>query len=136
MPADDLDLVVKGVRYSGWESIRVTRSIESIAGSFALQVSDRWGGLDRPWPIQEEDECTVLIGGQVVISGFIDKRTIALTKDSRTLTYSGRDRAAALVDCSATAQGSSVVSKPGAAGDIDPSNHSSESTKWVYPNID
>jgi prophage tail gpP-like protein len=134
--ADDVQLAVNGVRYEGFESIRVTRSIESIAGSFTLGVSDRWGGQDEPWPIREEDECTVLIGGEVVISGFVDKRSISLTATSRTLTYSGRDRAAALVDCSATAQGASVITKAGSAGDIDPSSHKAESTKWVYSNID
>jgi hypothetical protein len=33
--------------------------IEAVAGGFALGFSDRWGNLARPWPIQEEDECSV-----------------------------------------------------------------------------
>jgi len=101
MPVD-LALVVNGRRYSGWKSLKVTRSIESIAGSFALEVSDRWGGSGEPWPIVEEDECEVEIGGHTVITGFIDKRgPLTLAATQRGLTYSGRDRAAALVDCSA-----------------------------------
>jgi len=100
MPVE-VALIVGGRRYSGWKSIRVTRSIESIAGSFALEVSDRWGGQDQPWPIVEEDACRVEIGDEVVIDGYVDKRSLSLSASQRALSYSGRDRAAALVDCSA-----------------------------------
>lgn len=96
----DLSLLVNGIRYGGWKSVRVTRSIESISGSFELEASDRWGGQDVPWPIMEEDACRVEIDGAVVIDGFIDKRSIALSADARTLSYSGRDGAGILVDCS------------------------------------
>lgn len=99
--SDDVGLIVEGKRYSGWKSIRITDSIESIAGSFALDVSDRWDGQSAPWPILEEDECTVDIDGEVVINGYVDKRNLSFSATSRTLGYEGRDKAAALVDCSA-----------------------------------
>lgn len=101
MAKAEIELVVGAWRYGGWKSVRVTRSIESIAGSFALDVSDRWGALNEPWPIVEEDPCRVEIDGETVIDGFVDKRSISATKDARTLSYTGRDRAAVLVDCSA-----------------------------------
>ena len=59
MPDDNVELVVEGFPYSGWKSIRITQSIESIAGSFAVEANDRWGDLDAlgnladPWPIAE-----------------------------------------------------------------------------------
>lgn len=96
----DLELLVDGRRYSGWKSVSVMRSAESISGSFSLGVSDRWGGQELPWPIAEEDECSVLIGGRPVITGYVDQRSISISAGARTLSYSGRDRAAALVDCS------------------------------------
>lgn len=115
----ELTLVVGGFSYGGWKSIRVTRSIESLAGSFALDVSDRWDGEDDPWPISEEDACRVEIDGVVVINGYIDKRSLSASASSRTLSYTGRDRAAALVDNSMIVQGASV-----------------NGNKWVYRNID
>lgn len=121
----DLFLVVSGRRYGGWKSIRVTRSIESIAGSFAVDVSDRWDGQTDPWPIVEEDLCRVEIDTgpptrkTVVIDGFVDKRSLSVSKDARTLTYTGRDRAAALVDCSLLVEGASVAGH-----------------KWTYRNLD
>ena len=107
-----IDLIVEGFPYTGWSSIRVTRSIESLAGSFALETTDRWGDLNalgklaEPWPIAEEDPCRVVIttdqGKKItVIDGYVDKRNPSADKSSRTLGYEGRDRAAALVDCSA-----------------------------------
>lgn len=98
--ADEVTLVVGGFAYGGWKSVRVTRSIESIAGSFHLEVSDRWAGQDEPWPVAEEDACQIRIGDEVVIDGYVDRRAFALAGQQRSLTYSGRDRAAALVDCS------------------------------------
>ena len=97
----ELRLSVGGRQYGGWKAIQVIRSIETLAGSFDLDVSDRWGGQDVPWPIVEEDECRVEIDGVTVIDGYVDRRRLAISADQRSLGYSGRDRAAALVDCSA-----------------------------------
>lgn len=108
----EIALVVGGVRYKAWKSVRVVRSIESLAGSFALEVSDRRGARDEPLAIAEEDPCRVELDGETVIDGYVDKRNLSASATSRTLSYTGRDRAAALVD-------SSVVLK-----------------KWTYRNVD
>lgn len=94
---NDLRLLVEGFRHGGWKSLRVTQTMEGIAGSFALETTDRWGA-EESWSILEEDECQVLIGDDVVIDGFVDKRNPAFDKSARTLSLTGRDRAAALVD--------------------------------------
>lgn len=123
--AVDVSLIVNGRRYSGWESVRVTRSIETLAGSFALQVSDRWGDDDGdPLPIEPEDACRVEIGepgkaGTVVIDGYIDAPDINVNATSRALSFTGKDRAAALVECSLLVGGASVTG-----------------SKWSYKNID
>ncbi len=94
----EVSLLVNNRRYRGWESIRIDRSIENIAGSFTLSVNDRWASQDEPWPIAEEDECRVEIDGEIVIDGWIDRRTPQLDGATRRLTFTGRDRAGALVD--------------------------------------
>lgn len=99
--SSSLEIVVNGRRYGGWKSIHVTRSIESLSGSFVLEVSDRWGAASEPWPIVEEDACRVEIDGVTVIDGYIDERSLSADANSRALSYSGRDRSAVLVDCSA-----------------------------------
>lgn len=103
--ADEIELIVGGLRYAGWESIEVTRSISSMAGSFDLAVSDRWGAASKPWPIAEGSACQVAIGGEVVIDGYVSRRRISIDATSRRLSVVGRDRAAELVDCSAIVTG-------------------------------
>jgi prophage tail gpP-like protein len=109
MASDDVALLVGGRRYAGWKSIRVTLTMEGIAGGFALEVSDRWGGQAEPWPIAEGDPCRVEVSGQIVIDGYVDKRGQSVDATSRTLRYSGRDRAADLVDCSAIVEAGTVT---------------------------
>lgn len=96
----ELVLKVNGVDYAGWTAARVKRSIEAIAGSFELEVVDRWTEAQEPWPIFEEDECSLSIDGQELIRGWVDKRSIMYAANSRAFVVSGRDRTAALVDCS------------------------------------
>lgn len=97
----DLRLRVNGREFAGWKSARVTRGIESVSGSFELAVSDRWAGQAVAWPIVEEDECTLILEGEHVITGHVDRRTLSLGAEDHSLTVSGRDLAGALVDCSA-----------------------------------
>jgi prophage tail gpP-like protein len=97
----DLRLRVNGADYGGWTTARVTRGIESIAGSFELSVSDRWAGQATPWPIGEEDECKLLLGDDVVLTGHVDRRSLAYGPEEHALSVSGRDRTGLLVDCSA-----------------------------------
>lgn len=114
---EGVELLVDEFRYPGWKGIRVTNSIESIAGSFSLDTSDRWG--EDPWAIMEGNACKVLVDGNVLIDGYIDKRDLSSSASSRTLVYSGRDRAAQLVDCSAIVD-AGTVSKG----------------KWTFTNVD
>ncbi len=118
MAAPEIQLVVGGAIYSGWKSVRVTQSLESLAGSFALSVSDRWTDEFIPQPIREEDSCRVTIDGKPVIDGFIDSREITSDASARALTYAGKDRAGALVENSLLVAGASV-----------------KGAKWTYYNI-
>jgi prophage tail gpP-like protein len=94
-------LRVRGKEYRGWKSVRVTRSIESVSGTFELSVSERWAESSAPWPILEEDECVLLIGGETVITGYVEQREPAFSPSDHSLTVGGRDRTGDLVDSSA-----------------------------------
>jgi prophage tail gpP-like protein len=114
-----LFLVAGGRRYNGWKSIRVVRTIEGLTGQFALEVSDRWDGEVEPWPVVEGDACQVEIDDQIVISGYIDKRKLVGSFSSRSLSYTGRDRAQDVVDCSLLLDDAAT-----------------KGNKWTYRNID
>lgn len=97
----DVRLLVNGREYAGWTSARITRGLEAIAGSFSLSVSERWGGPAGAWPIADEDACEVQLEKTPILSGYIDVRSHGLDAESHTLSVQGRDKAGALVDCSA-----------------------------------
>ena len=100
-PANICELLVDGTAYGGWKAIDVERSIETIAGSFRLHLSQRWPGTDVPPGLREGLPCEVRIGEDVVITGYIDEYEPELTKDSTSITVEGRDKTGDLVDCSA-----------------------------------
>lgn len=99
----DVKLLVNKKEFSGWKSARITRGIESVAGSFDLEVSDRWvhEGVVQSWPIGEEDACQVKLGNTIVITGYVDQRSISYGSSEHSLRVSGRDKSGDLVDCSA-----------------------------------
>jgi len=97
----EIALLVNNKRYGGWKTARVTRGIESVSGSFELSVSDRWQAGSAPWAIYEEDECTVSIGAETLVTGYVDRRSVSYSPGEHSLSVSGRDRTGDLVDCSA-----------------------------------
>ena len=97
----DVRLKVGGHEYGGWKSVRVTRGIEAVSGSFDLSISERWPGQSIDWPIHIEDECTLLVAGEPMIVGYVDDKAISYDASSHSITVSGKDWTAALVECSA-----------------------------------
>ncbi len=96
--APEISLLVNGKSYAGWKTARVTRGLESLCGGFELSVSERWKANTAPWPIYEEDECTLKLGSETVITGYVDKRSLSYDAGEHSLSVSGRDKAGLLVD--------------------------------------
>ena len=86
--------------YTGWESIRIQRAIDQLAGSFALSLVDKWKQTFQNWPMVPGLELLVNIGTQPVIRGYIDRINVSVKNDDRTLEITGRDITADLVDSS------------------------------------
>ena len=99
--ADKVALRVGGKDYGGWKTVKVTCSIEALAGSFSLSVTDRWSGQNQPWPIRRGDECSVIINDVPMITGFVEVIAPKLDVNERSMTVEGRDRTCDLVDSSA-----------------------------------
>lgn len=92
---DELELLVAGQAFSGWESMTVARALDALSARFSLVVSDR-----NPYPVRPGDECTVRVAGEVLVTGHVDGLEFKGDANGRTLTVGGRDRTADLVDCS------------------------------------
>ena len=96
-----VSLEVGGMKYDGWKTVRIKHSIEHLAGTFTLDVSDRWPDQTEAFAIEPGASCTVSIGNDVMITGYIDAVHVKATATEHTITVDGRDKTGDLVDCSA-----------------------------------
>lgn len=94
----DVVLLVEGKRYAGWEEIEVSRSMRAISGRFSLRVSERYPGNPTRWPVAQGAACSVFLDGQTVISGFVDSRSASFSATDHSVSVTGRDRSADMVD--------------------------------------
>jgi prophage tail gpP-like protein len=99
-------LSVAGASYSGFIRARVTRSLESLAGSFEVETFQR-RDVVADFTILPEDECVVALRRDKgdptptpILTGYVEHRTGRLSLEGRTVTIGGRDQTGQLVDCS------------------------------------
>ena len=97
---DRITLKVKGVKYEGWEAVKVERSMAQVSGAFGFKATDIFPGQSEKWYIRMGDECAVEVNDQVLITGYIDGVNIAYDADNHTFEVQGRDKTGDLVDCS------------------------------------
>lgn len=101
MTSDVVTLKISNKLYSGWLGFTVTLGIETLANQFSLQLTDNWVDQKQLWPIVPGDKAEIILGGEVLISGYIDEVSPKIDATSRGLQVTGRDKAGDLVDCSA-----------------------------------
>ena len=98
--SDKVGLFVNKKIYDGWKELEIKRSLKAASGSFSLSITDRWSEQLAPWIIAPGDSCEVRIGADVVITGFVDTASPSMSRDSRSISVSGRDKTCDLIDCS------------------------------------
>ncbi len=100
--SNEVVLEVNGIEYAGWQSVRISKSLETASASFDVDLFDRWQQVSEPWPIFDQDEVKVWIGPDLLVSGYVDSVSLSIDGESHGMRVSGRDRTADLIDCSAT----------------------------------
>ncbi|MCZ5437282.1 contractile injection system protein, VgrG/Pvc8 family [Escherichia coli] len=101
--SNTVTLRTDGRLFTGWTSVSVTRSIESVAGYFELGVNVP-PGTDLSG-LAPGKAFTLEIDGQIVCTGYIDSRRRQMTADSMKIIIAGRDKTADLIDCAAVYSG-------------------------------
>lgn len=99
--ADDLTLVTGGRKLSGWQGVRVTRGIERMPSDFDIVYTERFPGETDAVVVKPGDACELRIGGDLVITGYIDRFIPSISPAAHTLRVIGRGKCQDLVDCSA-----------------------------------
>jgi prophage tail gpP-like protein len=95
-PSEDVTLIVAGKELRGWESVTVTRSMESMPSTFALRLSDPPTSDFGAYP---GESCVVKLGRDLVLTGAIDSFSPSISARQHTISVVGRGKCADLVDC-------------------------------------
>lgn len=98
--AEPITLRVDGQLYEGWQKVRITRSLRDIAGDFELSLTRKWNDA-KAMAIREGSACTVHIGTDLVLTGYIDDFIPSYDAKEVSWVVSGRSKTSDLVDCSA-----------------------------------
>jgi prophage tail gpP-like protein len=112
--AETFTLTVNGQRYEPWEKIRVTREIDHMATDLNIAVSERFLASMCDFPLGPFQECTVAIGSDPVLTGYIDNYLPEVEADRHAVRVTG---------CSKTRK-SSIARPTSRAG-------SSPATSWT-----
>ncbi|MEO6920526.1 MAG: phage baseplate assembly protein [Collimonas sp.] len=105
---DDLTLTINDRVMAGWTDIRVTRGIERCPSDFDIGLTELYPGDASAFVVQEGDSCQVKIGGDLVITGYVDRFIPSVSEGQHAIRVVGRSKCADLVDCSAEWPGGQI----------------------------
>ncbi len=96
---EDVRLIVEGEEFGGWKSLRVTRSIETLAGSFSFELSEKFPADPTRRRLQAGLAAEIRVAGKPLIAGYLDAVERSYDRQHHAVTARGRDAAGDLVDC-------------------------------------
>ncbi|WP_175795971.1 phage baseplate assembly protein [Burkholderia anthina] len=99
--SDELTLTVGGKVISGWTDVRVTRGIERIPSDFDIGLTELFPGELDAVVVTPGDPCVVQIGGDTVVTGYVDRYIPSFDTYDHRIRVAGRGKCQDLVDCSA-----------------------------------
>jgi prophage tail gpP-like protein len=100
----NVELLINGQRWSGWQKIKVVQSIKTAANWFDLTLTDRWEIGSDVMPIKKGSACQVLIDGAPIITGYLFDVLPSYDADSHSINVGGFSKAKDLLDCSLPGQ--------------------------------
>ena len=105
-PSDVVSIVVNGVQWGGWESVQISRGIETVPSCFSLSGTELFPGLAGATTVDIPitAPCQIKIGTDLVITGYVDTGERSYTPESHEIYFTGRSKLSDLVDCSGFTQ--------------------------------
>lgn len=97
----DIELVIDGQAHRGWKTVSVTRSLEQLAHTWSLTLTDRWLSAGEPSPIAVGARARIEFKGAPLVDGWIDDRDDSADRAEVASSVEGRSRTGDLVDCPA-----------------------------------
>lgn len=100
MSKNDISISVGGKKYTGWKSVQITQSLETLSSQFMLSVVDKHDQKsNEDWLLRPQDECVIYLGDDKLITGYIDDVSNNIAADTHEIKINGRDKTGDLVDC-------------------------------------
>ena len=93
-----MKILVNGRRFDLWETATLTRSIDTNIGAFRFTNSSTVPG--KPYPVKVGDYIYIVVNDERRLTGYVDEISLSSDENSHTITVSGRDVLADLVDSS------------------------------------
>ncbi len=97
---DAVTISISGALFAGWESVTVTKELDSIAHSFTLDLDDRFLPISKETPIRTGRVVKLNIGSDRVLTGHLETMDVSMGDSERQLNVGGRSFAGDLVDSS------------------------------------
>lgn len=97
-PADSVEVRVGELVHTGWTRYEIDSDLLTPADAWSVTLAQ--SEIILPAQVKEGTPVEVRLGGEVVLTGRIDERDLAVEPGRHTLNMSGRDGAAVLLDCS------------------------------------
>ncbi|RJT26928.1 phage baseplate assembly protein [Buttiauxella izardii] len=102
---DIVTLRVNGREWGGWTSVRIGAGVERLARDFSVEITRQWPGenTDQAFSprVKNGDRVEVLIGDDLVITGWVEATPVRYDARSVSAGISGRSLTADLIDCTA-----------------------------------
>lgn len=99
----EVRLTVDGAEWGGWQSYRINLGMQQLSGSFDLTLTERWAGQESRRALRVGAPCTLHYDGALLVTGYLDSVAPTYNGQDHSISVSGRDKTADLVDCSAPA---------------------------------
>jgi len=99
---NEVSITVNGLKYTGWQTVNIKRTMEAISGSFSLTATSIPDEYESIPTIKPGSKSSVFIGTDIVLTGYIDEIFVNYDSHNHNITINGRDKSADLVDCSVT----------------------------------
>lgn len=90
-----ITIEVGGQEYTDFLSAGVDRAVDTLAGAFSFQATAKAG---ESYPIRAGQSCKIFVAGVQQIDGFVESVDVGYSAAGHTITISGRDKSADLID--------------------------------------
>jgi len=89
-----LELKVANRKYSGWENVTISKSMQSIAHNFSMNIYN-----GDQLSIEDDDIIQILKDDKIFFTGYLDNITLGISDKKKPLLINGRSKSVDLIDC-------------------------------------